>query len=228
VTLFFSQESSSTESALFLLGAFAVLAVVTGLALTRAGRSIRVSATLLRLEETTAQLGVRVAIVLLAVFFVLASELGLETILGAFVAGALLRTVDRDEQLVHERFRSKVEAIGYGFLVPIFFVSSGMRFDADALFAEPEHLLLMLAFLVALLVVRGLPALLYRPIVGTRGAVAAGLLQATSLTFLVVAAHLSRELGVLDAAGASALLAAGLLSVVLFPPIALAVLSRTR
>lgn len=165
---------------------------------------------------------------LLAVFFVLASDLDLETILGAFVAGVLLRVVDRDEQLTHERFRSKVEAIGYGFLIPVFFISSGMRFDADALFAEPEHLLLMVAFLVALLVVRGVPALLYRPLVGTRKAVAAGFLQATSLTFLVVAAHLSRELGVLDAAGSSALLAAGLLSVVLFPPVALALLSRPR
>jgi Kef-type K+ transport system membrane component KefB len=228
VTLFFSTESSSTGSTVFLLCTFGVLAALIGIGLTRAGRSLRVSATLLRLEETTAQLGVRIAIVLLAVFFVLAADLGLETILGAFVAGVLLRTVDRDERLVHERFRSKVEAIGYGFLVPVFFVSTGMKFDADALFAEPEHLLLLDAFLVALLVVRGLPAILYRPIVGTRGAVAAGLLQATSLTFLVVAAHLGRELDVLDAAGAAALLGAGLLSVVIFPPIALALLSRRR
>ncbi|MGQ0804113.1 MAG: cation:proton antiporter [Actinomycetota bacterium] len=225
VSLFFSQESSSTGATVFMLSAFSVLVVVVGLALTRAGRSMRLSATLLRLEETTAQLGVRVAVVLLAVFFVMAADLGLETILGAFVAGALLRVVDRDEHLVHERFRAKIEAIGYGFLVPVFFVSSGMRFDADALFAEPEHLALVPAFLGALLVVRGLPALLYRPIVGTRRAVAAGLLQATSLTFLVVAAHLGRELDVFDAATGSALLAAGLLSVVLFPPIALGLLT---
>jgi Kef-type K+ transport system membrane component KefB len=226
VSLFFSQEASSTEATVFLLAAFALLAVIMGLALSRAGRSIRVSGTLLRLEETTAQLGVRFAVVLLAVFFVLAADLGLETILGAFVAGALLRVVDRDEHLIHERFRAKVEAIGYGFLVPVFFVSSGLKFDADALFAEPEHFALVPAFLVALLIVRGLPALLYRPLVGTRRAVAAGLLQATSLTFLVVAAHLGRELEVFDAAAASALLAAGLLSVVLFPPVALALLSR--
>lgn len=226
VSLFFSGESSSTESTVFLLCAFAALAVVIGLALSGAGRSIRVSAILLRLEETTAQLGVRFAIVLLAVFFVLAADLGLETILGAFVAGTLLRVVDRDERLIHERFRAKVEAIGYGFLVPVFFVSSGLEFDAEALFAEPDHLALVPAFLVALLIVRGVPALLYRPLVGTRHAIVAGLLQATSLTFLVVAAHLGRELDVFDAATASALLAAGLLSVVLFPPVALALLSR--
>ena len=119
---------------------FVVLVGIVGLGLSRAGQSIRVSATLLRMEETTAQLGVRIAILLLAVFLVLSAELGLETILGAFVAGALLRVVDPDRHLVHDRFRSKVEAIGYGFLVPMFFVSSGMRFDADALFPRTEAL----------------------------------------------------------------------------------------
>jgi Kef-type K+ transport system membrane component KefB len=227
VSVFFSQETSSTASTIFLLVAFGVLAAVIGLALSRAGRSIRVSGTLLRLEETTAQLGVRFAVMLLAVFFVLATDLGLEAILGAFVAGALLRVVDADERLIHERFRAKVEAIGYGFLVPVFFVSSGLRFDADALFEEPGHLALAGALLVALLVARGLPALIYRPLVGTRRALAAGLLQATSLTFLVVAAHLGLELEVFDRGTASALLAAGLLSVILFPPVALAMLSSS-
>jgi Kef-type K+ transport system membrane component KefB len=164
--------------------------------------------------------------VLLAVFLVLSAELGLETILGAFVAGALLRVVDPDRHLVHDRFRSKVEAIGYGFLVPVFFVSSGMRFDADALFRAPKHWVLVPIFLVALLVARGLPAFLYRPLITTRQAVATGLLQATSLTFLVVAAHLGRELDVFDAATAAALVVAGLLSVVIYPPIALRLLGR--
>lgn len=224
VSLFFSQSASSTEATVFLLAAFVVLALAIGLTLSRAGRSIRLSATLARLEETTAQLGVRIAIVLLAIFFVLAADLGLETILGAFVAGALLRMIDRDELLVHDRFRQKVEAIGYGFLVPVFFVASGLRFDAEALFEEPQHLLLVPFFLVALLVARGVPALLYRPLVGHRRSVAAGLLQATSLTFVVVAAHLGVELDVFDSATAAALVVAGLLSVILFPAIALQLL----
>lgn len=225
VTLFFSQDASSTASAVFLLVVFGVLAIVVGLALSRAGRSINVSAALLRLEETTAQFGVRLAVMLLAVFFVLAADLGLETILGAFVAGALLRTVDADERVVHERFRAKIEAIGYGFLVPVYFVASGLRFDADALTESPSHLALVPTFLVALLVVRATPALLYRPLIGRRRSIAAGLLQSTSLTFIVIAAHLGVELDVFDAAAGSALLMAGLLSVILFPPIALALIS---
>jgi Kef-type K+ transport system membrane component KefB len=226
VSLFFSGNSSGTSSTVFLLVMFVVLAAAIGLGLSRAGQSLRVSAVLLRMEETTAQLGVRIAIVLLAIFLVLSAELGLETILGAFVAGALLRVVDPDRHLVHDRFRSKVEAIGYGFLVPVFFVSSGMRFDADALFRAPKHWVLVPMFLVALLVARGLPALLYRPMITTRQACATGLLQATSLTFLVVAAHLGRELDVFDAATAAALVVAGLLSVVIYPPIALRLLGR--
>jgi Kef-type K+ transport system membrane component KefB len=107
-------------------------------------------------------------------------------------------------------------------------VTSGLRFDADALFGQPEHIALVPVFLAALLAVRGLPALLYRPLIGTRNAIAAGLLQATSLTFVVVAARLGTELDVFDDATAAALVTAGLLSVVLYPPVALALLSRGR
>lgn len=226
ISLFFSQNSSSTESTVFLLVAFAALAVVLGFALSRAGRSIRVSGTLLRLEDTTAQIGVRVAIVLLAIFAALASELGLETILGAFVAGALLRIVDRDQKIVHEHFRAKVEAIGYGFLIPVFFVASGLRFDADALFKDEHHLLLVPMFLAAIFVVRALPALIYRPLMGPRHTAVAALLQATTLTFPVVAAHLGVQLKVFDTATAAALIAGALLSVIIFPPIALRLLAN--
>jgi Kef-type K+ transport system membrane component KefB len=224
VSLFFSRSSSGIGSTVFLLATFALLAMAIGLALSRAGQSMRVSNTLMKLDDTTAELGIRVAVALLAVFFVLSTTLGLEAILGAFVAGALLRIVDPDRHLIHDRFRGKVEAIGYGFLVPVFFVSSGLSFDASALFESPAHLLLVPAFLFALLLVRGVPAVLYRPLVGKRKALSAGLLQATSLTFLVIAAHLGRQLDVFDAATAAALLTAGLLSVVIYPPLALALL----
>ena len=123
---------------MFLLVGFVVLVAIMGLALSRAGRSLRVSKTLLRLDDTTAQLGVRVAILLLVVFVALAGELGLETILGAFLAGALLRLVDPERHMIHERFRIRIEAIGYGFLVPVFFVTSGLQFNAASLFRNPN------------------------------------------------------------------------------------------
>jgi Kef-type K+ transport system membrane component KefB len=224
VSLFFSTSSSGSSGSgakVVLLVGFAALIVLVGIAMVEAGRSLRVSATLRALEDTSAQLGVRVAILLLVGFVALAGELGIETILGAFIAGALLRVVDPEAHLTHVEFRRKVEAIGYGFLIPMFFVSSGARFDVDALIHSPGHLTLIPLFLVAMLVVRGVPAVLYKRWFPNRRVVASGFLQATSLTFVVVAARLGLELDVFDEASGASIVAAGLLSVILFPPIAL-------
>ena len=129
--------------------------------------------------------------------------------------------VDRDGHLIHSEFRLKIEAVGYGFLVPVFFVTSGMELNFRALFLQPRHLLLVLAFLIALLVARGLPALMYRAELGARRARALGLLQATSLTVPVIAAHLGHQLHIFDDPTDAAIVVAGVLSVVLFPPTAL-------
>src|SRR5207247_168780 len=118
-------------------------------------------------------------------------------------------------------FRTKLERIGYGFLIPIFFVSSGLTFDLQALFSSPTTILRTPIFLLALLAVRGVPAVLYRPLVGGRRTVAASLLQATSLPFIVVAARLGVSLDLISDANAAALVAAGLLSVLIFPLVAL-------
>ena len=100
--------------------------------------------------------------VLLVTLGVVAEKTGLETILGAFVAGAVVSMIDRDVKHTHPLFRVKLDAIGYGFLVPIFFITSGLRFDLDALRDDLSTLVLVPIFVVALLVVRGLPAVLYR------------------------------------------------------------------
>src|SRR5207237_4674903 len=134
----------------------------------------------------------------------------------AFLAGVVLGIVDRDPMMNHPQFRLKLEAIGFGFLIPVFFVSSGLAFDLRALFATPTTILRAPIFLLALLATRGIPALLYRPLVGTRRAVAAAFLQATSLPFIVVTANIGVTLGLITRANAAALVAAGLPSVVLF------------
>ena len=225
LSLLFSGLSASVGSTLLLLGLFAVLAVVTVLALSRLGRSMRLNTALVRLQDTTAEIRVRIAVVLLIAFVAVAEHLGLETILGAFLAGAILNLVDRDTS-THPHFRLKLEAIGYGFVVPVFFVASGIRFDLDALLESPSAFLRVPLFLLALLVVRGAPAALYAPTVGRRPAVAAGLLQATSLPFLVTATQIGAELGEISPETSAALVSAGLLSVVVFPLAALTVLGR--
>ena len=158
----------------------------------------------------------RAAVLLLVAFVTLASRFGLESILGAFLAGAVVGLVDRDASS-HPGFRLKLEAIGYGFLVPVFFISSGIRLDLHGLFAQPSSLVRVPLFLAALLLVRGVPALLYLPRFGRRSTAAAGLLQATSLPFIVTATQIGQATGRLDPVTAAALVSAGLLSVLIFP-----------
>ena len=228
LTLFFSGESSSLGAKLVLLGLLGVLGVAVVIAVTRLERSMRVMQTLVRLQDTTAQIRVRGAFVLLAVFVVLASKFGLEAILGAFLAGAILKFVDRDRAMTHPQFRQKLEAAGFGVFIPFFFVTSGIRYDAGALFGNPSTLARVPLFLAILLAVRGLPALLYRPLATTRETAAGALLQATSVGFFVVASQIGQDMGLISAANAAAVIAAGLLSVILFPVAALALLRQQR
>jgi Kef-type K+ transport system membrane component KefB len=170
----------------------------------------------LRLQDTTAQIRVRGAVLLLVAFVALADRFGLETILGAFAAGAILNLVDRDA-MSHPRFRTKLEGAGYGVFIPVFFVASGVRFDLDALTRSASTIAMIPIFLAALLAARGLPALLYRRRIGARRTTVAALLQATSLPFIVAATQIGLELGKIDAATSAALVGAGIISVLLFP-----------
>jgi Kef-type K+ transport system membrane component KefB len=226
LTLFFSGESGSVGARLVLFGLFGLLCVAVVVAVTGLERAMRVTDTLVRLQDTTAQIRVRGAFVLLAVFVVLASKFGLEAILGAFLAGAILRLVDRDEAMTHPQFRSKLEAIGFGIFIPFFFVTSGVRYDAGVLFASGSALARVPLFLAVLLAVRGLPALLYRKLVSGRELAASALLQATSVGFLVVATEIGRDMNLISEANAAAVVAAGLLSVLIFPLAALALLKE--
>jgi Kef-type K+ transport system membrane component KefB len=226
LSLFFSGESSGVGAKVVLLGGFVVLVAAVGLTILGVERSMHLSSALVRLQDTTAQIRVRGAFLLLVVFVVLAEQFGLEAILGAFLAGAVLKLVDRDQAMTHPQFHRKLEAAGFGVFIPFFFVTSGLKFDLNALFASAGTMARVPIFLAALLAVRGLPALLYRPLVSGAEAAAAGLLQATSLGFFVVAGQIGMELGLLSAANGAALVAAGLLSVLLFPLAALTILRR--
>src|SRR6516162_793534 len=223
LSLFFSSSGGSTGSKIVVLGAFAGLIAVTGLVVSGAARSMRLGQVLVRLQDTTAEIRVRFAVLLLVAFTVLAQRFGLETILGACLAGAIIGLVDRDSSS-HPRFRAKLEAIGYGFLVPVFFVASGIRLDLAGLLHSPAALIRVPVFLLALLVVRGLPALLRLRANGLKPTLALGLLQATSLPFIVAATQIGVTLGKITPLTAAALVCAGLLSVLIFPVLALTLL----
>jgi Kef-type K+ transport system membrane component KefB len=228
LSLFFSGKSStSTAGTLILLGMFGLVVALVGVAIAGVERSISLSRVLRRLQDTTAQIRVRAAFMLLIGFTALAEQVGLATILGAFAAGALLATIDRDD-MTHPQFRLKLEAIGFGVFIPVFFVASGLRFDLNALFGSASTVARVPLFLIAIYLARGLPAIVYVRLLGRSRSVIAGLLQATSLTFTVTAAQIGLQLGVVTQATAAGLVAAGLLSVVISPALALALLRREQ
>jgi Kef-type K+ transport system membrane component KefB len=227
LSLLFSGESAGPVAQLLLLGGFALVVAVIGLTIAEAGRSMRISDALTRLQDTTAQIRVRGAVLLMVGLVALAERFGLEVILGSFLAGVVLKLIDRDT-MTHPHFQAKLDAIGFGFLVPIFFITSGLQFDLSALFASGSAILRIPVFLLALLLVRGLPASLYRPLVGGPLSLAAAFLQATSLPFIVAASQIGMELGVIGRATGAGLVAAGLLSVLLFPLVGLGIVRRAQ
>ncbi|GAA2872611.1 cation:proton antiporter [Pseudonocardia halophobica] len=206
---------------LLLAGLLAVGLVVLG-----AEHSPRVSALVTRLADTSARLRVRLTVLLVAGLTLAAEALGFEAILGAFLAGLLVRALDPDPERSHPRYPVKLEAVGFGLLVPVFFVTSGLTLDLRGLVEHPAALAAVPLFLAALLVVRGLPALAFRRELDRRELLAVGLLQATSLPFLLAAAQIGEEMGLLDPATGAALVAAGLVSVLVLPALALALLPR--
>jgi Kef-type K+ transport system membrane component KefB len=226
LSLFFSREAGSTASKVILLAGLFVVALLVALLIAGVEHSRRLGEVLRRLQDTTAQIRIRAAFVLLIGLVALATDLGLEVILGAFIAGAIISLVDRDRAMTHPEFRRKLEAAGFGIFIPVFFVTTGVRYDLDALTASASTVMHVPIFLAALVAARGLPALLYRPVIPRERLPVAVLMQATSLPFIVAATAVGLALHVVSPANAAALIAAGLLSVVIFPAASLVLLRR--
>jgi Kef-type K+ transport system membrane component KefB len=230
LSMFFSSSGASGTfqaggKLVVLLLAVMVIAIVAA----RAGRWQRLNAVLFKLQDTSAQIRVRVAMLLLLGLLVLSEDLKFDAILGAFMAGALLAALTdkaHDDEFGH--FHSKLEALGHGFFVPVFFVVTGIAFPLDALFSDASTALRIPMFLGLLLVVRGVPALLFRHELTRTETLAAALLQATSLSFIVVATEIGVAIGELRPVNAASLVAAGMLSVLIFPAAALALLRPAR
>jgi Kef-type K+ transport system membrane component KefB len=174
---------------------------------------------LARTLQNTSQLPVRLSMLLLGGLVVLADILGLDILLGAFAAGSLVGLVSRGPEA--EPFRQKLDALGFGFLIPIFFVTSGAQMDLDSLVASGSALARVPLFLLLLLVVRGVPTFLYRGVLDLRERSLLALFSATSLPLIVVITELGKATGRMLPETAAALVGAGILSVLLFPLLAL-------
>ncbi len=224
LSLLFSTTSKTPAHRVASLAIFLALLAVFGLTLGRVRRLGRLERLLDRLEDRSAQLRVRATLTIALAFGVLAYRFGFASILGAFAAGLLVRMIDLTGQTPHPQFETKLQGIGFGFLIPIFFIATGIQFDLKALFTHPVAIAEVPLFLAALLVVRGLPALLYTRFVGLRHASVAGLMQATTLTFVIVATEIGLADRLISPTTSASLLTAGLLSAALFPALALRLL----
>lgn len=224
VTLLASERGTLADAAV--LVGFALLAVAAaGIALRprppRLGRLL--GATL----HKSSQLPVRIAVLVVIALAFVASRLGLDALLGAFAAGLVIRLANRGSE--SEVVASKLDAISGGVFIPVFFVVTGMRFDLDALTSDPAAALRIPVFLAAFLVVRGLPILGFlRRDLGPTDRRAAALLGSTALPLVVAITTLGLDTGRMLPENAAALVAAGMLSVLCFPAIGLALRRHSR
>src|SRR3954462_8399314 len=183
----------------------------------------RFSAVTSKGEHATSQTTLRLTVALLFALLVVASRFGLDVVLGAFLAGVVLRKWAPGD--VHS-LEGKLDAVGYGFFIPVFFVSSGMGLDLRSIVEAPGRLAM---FFVLLLVVRGLPALLvYRTALPMPQRVELALLTATALALLVALSHIGLQSGTMLPENAAALVGAGVLSILVFPAAAVAIERRRR
>ncbi len=212
VTLVLATTNPITEAAI--LVGFVALAVLTGvLAVRSVGRGWPV---LERTVESSSQLVIRLIVLLVVTLLTLAVDLGLDLLLGGFVAGLITRLALHGREVTV--FESKLAAVGYGFLIPFFFITSGMNFDIDALISSPTGMLKLPLFVALFLVVRGTPAiLLYRQVLDRRDRLALAFYASTELPLVVAITTIARESGHMRASTAAALIGAAMISMLVFP-----------
>ncbi|CAN5568271.1 cation:proton antiporter [soil metagenome] len=222
ITLILSTGHPLHEALILVL--FIALAVFTGVFAVRgAGRGWKM---LERTIESSAQLAVRLAVVLVFGLVALAADLGLDLLLGGFVAGLITRLVVRGREV--RVLDSKLTAVGYGFLIPFFFVTSGMAFHINTLFSGPATIAKMFMFLGLFLIVRGVPALLlYRHFLNARERVALAFFCSTELPLVVAITTLAVDAGHMRASTSAGLVGAAILSTLIYPLIGMSLRSVT-
>jgi Kef-type K+ transport system membrane component KefB len=225
ISLFLGVDRKLGSGAMLLLLAFVLVAFVTAAIALRA-RPPRFVRMIHETMHTSGQLAVRLSVALLIVLVWVASDLGLDIVLGAFTAGLVVGLVAEDDE-TGRHLRSKLDAIGFGVFVPVFFVVSGLTFDLDALLSSTGALIALPVLVVVLLLVRGGPAyLLYRGTLERDERTQYSLLMATALPLIIAITTIGLETGHMRPEGAAALVGAGLVTVLVFPLLALTLARR--
>lgn len=175
------------------------------------------------LSLTTVQIKVRGALAILMAFVALATLLGVELILGAFLAGMIISLIriPEDVELVH-----KLEAFGYGFFIPVFFIMVGVDLELGKLAESPGSLILLPVLLLISLIVKTLPALILKRIMGWREVLGGALLLNTHLSLEIAVAVIGVRLEILSPATGTALVLFSVITVLLMPILANALLPK--
>lgn len=225
MSLLLSQRFSTWHEVGFLLVFLGIVlsAAVVGMD----ARPPKVVALLSRTMQASSQLPVRVALLIFGAFFVLSETFGFENILGAFAAGMVVGLATRGDD--GRPLRNKIDAVMLGWFSPFFFVGMGIRFDIVGTVGNLETALLVPAFLVLFLLVRGVPVVLYRKDLEPEERVPFGLLSSVaSLSIVVVITEIGVRTGHISHDIATALVGAAVLAALLFPTIAGALLERSK
>ena len=210
--------AQSTEHNALILLAFVASAVAVAVLAVRSAK--RVMPTFVATVESSSQLVVRWILVLVFALALLASELGLDLLLGGFAAGVITRQVLAGREI--PAFESKLTAIAFGVFVPFFFVVSGMNLDVEALFERWSGVLKMLLFVALFLLVRGAPAmLLYRRVLNSAERRALALMSATQLPMVIAITTLAVAGEHMRPSTQAALIGGAVLTTLFFPTIAL-------
>jgi Kef-type K+ transport system membrane component KefB len=222
MSVLLSQRYSTWQEVGFLVVFLGVVVVAAAIGMAR--QPPRLLAFLNRTMHASTQLPVRMSLLLVAGFFVLAQELGFESIFGAFAAGMLVGLVTRGQS--GRPMRAKIDAVFFGWFSPFFFVGTGIRFDLTALTRDLATMILIPTFLLLFLLVRGAPVVLYRrdldPAERMPFVLASGV---ASLSIIVVITEIGLRAGRMSTDIAAALVGAALLSLMIFPTIAGVLLS---
>ncbi len=209
-----------------LLALFVAVAVVAALLATQV-HPPRLIALMRKHLHSTAQLPVRISVLLVILLVYLAEKLSLDVLLGAFAAGVVVRLFIQGEGEDSAPITSKLEAIGFGFLIPIFFIDSGIKFDLHTLIHMPKVLLLVPMFTIIFLFTRSLPTwAFFRGAVAKVEARTLAVLSATGLPIIVVITSLGVSEHRMKPQNAAALVAAGMLSVLIYPLVGLRWLNK--
>lgn len=216
ISLILIPSHSTVVHSLFIVGFTVVAFLAAYVALV-----VRSSALIERLAHTmqsSGQLPVRLCIVLQALLVALAEKFGLNIVIGAFAAGMVVGLATKGEK--GEILRQKLDAVGFGFLIPIFFITVGMRFDVSALWSGPLAPIQIIILLCLFVLIRGIPVLLYRNDLDRHEKLAFTFYSATGLPLIVVISELGLSSGVLSSDRAAVLVSAAMISVLLFPLLA--------